>query len=41
MAIRSIDKKPPLLSCEYGLDGYMLWREAQDDPIWTEYDGSW
>lgn len=41
MDIRSIDSKLPLLSYEYGLDGYMLWSEAPDDPIWTEYDGLW
>lgn len=41
MDIRSIDRKLPLLSYEYGLDGYMLWREAPDDPIWTEYGGLW
>lgn len=41
MEIKCIDKKLPLLSYEYGLDGYMLWREKPDDPLWTEYDGLW
>lgn len=39
--LKSIDRKLPILSYEYGLDGYMLWREKPDDPIWTEYDGLW
>lgn len=41
MEIKSIDRKLPVLSYEYGLDGYMLWRDVPDDPIWTEYGGFW
>lgn len=41
MEIKDIDKKLPVLSYEYGLDGFMLWREVPDDPIWEEYGGFW
>lgn len=39
--LRCIDRKIPVLSYEFGLDGYELWREAPDDPIWTEFGGFW
>lgn len=39
--IKDIDRKLPVLSYEYGLDGFMLWREASDDPIWAEHIGFW
>ncbi len=39
MDIKSIDRKLPVLSYEFGLDGYELWREEPDDPIWTEFGG--
>lgn len=41
MEIKSIDKKLPVLSYEYGLDGFMLWRDVPEDPVWTEWGGFW
>lgn len=40
-AFRSIDRKLPILSYELGLDGFELWRDVPDDPIWTELGGFW
>jgi len=37
--IKDIDTKLPVLSYEFGLDGYELWREEPDDPVWTEMGG--
>ena len=37
--IKSIDRKLPVLSYEFGLDWYELWRDVPDDPIWTEMSG--
>lgn len=39
MDIKSIDRKLPVLSYEFGLDWYELWRDVPDDPIWTEMSG--
>ncbi len=39
MGIKSIDRKLPVLSYEFGLDGYEIWRKEPDDPIWTEFGG--
>ena len=41
MELKDIDKKLPILSYEFGIDGYELWRDAPDDPIWTEFGGFW
>lgn len=39
MDIKSIDRKLPVLSYEFGLNWYELWRDVPDDPIWTEMSG--
>ncbi|UKK56941.1 DUF2971 domain-containing protein [Prevotella communis] len=39
MDIKSIDRKLPVLSYEFGFDWYELWRDVPDDPIWTEMSG--
>lgn len=39
MVIKGIDKRLPVLSYEFGLDWYGLWRDVPDDPIWTEMYG--
>lgn len=39
MDIKSIDRRLPVLSYEFGLDWYELWRDVPDDPIWTEMNG--
>ena len=41
LEIKDLDRKLPVLSYEYGLDGFMLWREVPDDPIWAEHIGFW
>ena len=41
MELKDIDKKLPILSYEFDIDGYELWRDAPDDPIWTEFGGFW
>lgn len=37
--LKSIDRRLPILSYEFGIDGYELWRDVPDDPIWTEFGG--
>lgn len=37
--IKCIDNKLPVLSYEFGIDGFELWRDEPDDPIWTEFGG--
>ena len=36
---KGLDRKLPVLSYEFGLDWYELWRDVPDDPIWTEMSG--
>ena len=41
LEIKDLDRKLPVLSYEYGLDGFMQWREVPDDPIGAEHIGFW
>lgn len=34
-----IDKKLPVLSYEFGIDGYELWQNGSGYPLWTEFGG--
>ena len=37
--LKQINRKIPVLFYKFGLDGYELWRDVPDDPIWTEFGG--